>query len=91
MIFFKIYNMIVHYQNLINILKLFKVTKWEDFSSVLTPLLNYLGPYVAVRHEVAVKIVRLINIFFTEEDVKQLPNYDSRNVFGIENFFFDLY
>lgn len=60
------------------------VTKWEDFSILVVPLLNYLGPYITVRYEVAVKLIRLITIFYDENDAKNLPSFAIRKI----NFLF---
>ena len=37
-----------------------QVTSWSDFEQLLWPWLTYLGPYLALRHEVGVKMMRLM-------------------------------
>lgn len=58
-----------------------QVTKWEDFLTLILPLINYIGAYITMRHEVAIKLIRLIVIFYEENEVKQSENFTECKTF----------
>uniref|UniRef100_A0A915DWV3 THO complex subunit 2 N-terminal domain-containing protein n=1 Tax=Ditylenchus dipsaci TaxID=166011 RepID=A0A915DWV3_9BILA len=57
-----------------------QMNKWEDLTSLVYPLITYIGPYICVRHEVAIKLIRLILAFLDDEAAKESPAFDSLNI-----------
>ncbi|KAI1732320.1 transcription factor/nuclear export subunit protein 2 domain-containing protein [Ditylenchus destructor] len=56
-----------------------QMTSWNDLSNIVYPIVVYLGSYIGVRHEVAIKLIRLICAFYDDEEAKSLPLYISLN------------
>jgi hypothetical protein len=52
-----------------------RLGKWEDLSSRVMPLLNILGPYLGVNREVGIKLIRTLNLFFSDTKVMTTENY----------------
>lgn len=56
-----------------------QMTSWGDLQRLLWPWLTYLGPYVALRHEVGVKLMRLMLVYLEAGSQNERMEVDSKD------------
>jgi hypothetical protein len=55
------------------------VKDWDSLFTDACQIVFQLGPYLCARHEVAIKLIRLLNLFYDATDAENLENYEDRN------------
>ncbi|KAL3090360.1 hypothetical protein niasHS_006812 [Heterodera schachtii] len=47
-----------------------QVSDWQSFFTDACPIAFQLGPYIGARHEVAIKMIRLLNTYYSDEEAQ---------------------
>lgn len=66
---------------------LIQVGSWSELVSVVLPVLAYLGPHIAYRPKAAVKLVRLMALFFEEREKDPTWAQTAHTDSGLWDFF----
>lgn len=58
---------------------------WNSLFSEACPIALQLGPYIGTRHEVAIKLIRLLNIFYSDEEAQRsIPDIAEGGIICLE-------